>query len=66
MPTEPTPTLAVGTPVDVFSTYRQNWVRGFEIAAVQGEAYAVRRVLDAAVLPVAFESSDLRVAAHGW
>ncbi len=52
--------LAVGTNVEVFSTYRQAWVRGFSIAAVVGDRYALRRTSDGAVLGRTVSGTQVR------
>jgi hypothetical protein len=36
------------------------WVAGFELAAVSGQAYQVRRRSDHVVLPARFDESELR------
>jgi hypothetical protein len=58
-------TLTIGTEVDVFSTFRQDWVSGFEVAAVRDYRYALRRHLDWAVLPGLFEAENVRVTRPG-
>jgi len=59
MTTDTRSMLAVGTEVDVYSTFRQGWVSGFEIAAVRDSLYAIRRQVDWAVLPGMFKADDL-------
>jgi hypothetical protein len=44
-----------------FSTFRHDWVSGFEIAAVRDDRYALRRSMDWAVLPGQFTADDVRV-----
>ncbi|HVJ97561.1 MAG TPA: hypothetical protein VNC41_12100 [Acidimicrobiia bacterium] len=53
--------LAIGTEVEVFSTFRQDWITGFEVAAVRDDRYSLRRTIDWAVLPGQFPADDVRV-----
>ncbi|MGZ8733682.1 MAG: hypothetical protein ACXW1M_00710 [Acidimicrobiia bacterium] len=54
--------LAVGTRVEVRDRFCAGWNSGFEIAATTRDAYRVRRLSDAYVLPVEFAVVDLRPA----
>ena len=56
----PTGPLGPGTPVEVRNGYGSSWARGFEVAHVDGDEYAVRRVSDGHVLPETFEPDALR------
>jgi hypothetical protein len=58
---EPRVVIAIGTAVDVFSRFRQEWVGGFEVAAVRDHGYSIRRRLDWAVLPGVFGPDDVRL-----
>lgn len=53
-------TLRPGDLVEVFVRYNQSWVPGFEIAAIAGDGYQVRRTADQSLLPNITGSSDLR------
>jgi nitrogen fixation protein len=53
-------TYAPGDAVEVFNSYRQSWVGGFEVARAAGGRYALRRIPDWAVLPGTFDASALR------
>jgi hypothetical protein len=57
--------FAPGTRVEVRSRFRQDWVRGFEVAAAEGAGYRLRRLSDNALLPVVFAGADLRAAGSG-
>jgi hypothetical protein len=53
-----------GTPVEVRSTFSQQWVSGFEVAeSVEepGHGYRIRRRSDRSVLPIVFAPDDVRV-----
>jgi hypothetical protein len=54
--------LPVGTRVEVRDRFCAGWNSGFEIAAATRDAYRVRRLSDAYVLPVEFAVVDLRPA----
>jgi hypothetical protein len=54
--------LALGTRVEVKNGYGSSWARGFEVAAVEGGEYVVRRTSDGHVLPETFEADELRKA----
>jgi hypothetical protein len=58
------PQYYVGTEVEVFISYSQTWVRGFEIAGVTHGGYTLRRRSDWAVLPGAFTGHDIRPTQH--
>jgi hypothetical protein len=60
------PELSVGTPVEVRDRFRAEWSSGFEIAAATPDAYQIRRISDAYVLPVEFDAVDLRLAEARW
>jgi hypothetical protein len=57
--------FAPGTRVEVRSRFRQDWVRGFEVAAAEGPGYRLRRLSDNTLLPVVFAGTDVRVAGAG-
>ena len=57
--------FAPGTRVEVRSRFRRDWVRGFEVAVIEGLGYRLRRVSDNALLPVVFARDDLRLAGAG-
>jgi hypothetical protein len=57
--------FAPGTRVEVRSRFRQDWVRGFEVAEAEGAGYRLRRLSDNALLPVVFAGADLRTAGAG-
>lgn len=52
--------LAPGTKVEVRRRYDDRWARGFEVAAVDGDGYLVRRRSDGSVIPTPFSRADLR------
>jgi len=53
--------LAVGTKVEVRTSFDRSWARGFEVVEALGEAaYLVRRLSDDVVLPVALPADDVR------
>lgn len=54
--------LPVGTRVEVRDRFCAAWSCGFVVAAATPNAYRVRRVSDAYVLPVEFTALDLRPA----
>jgi hypothetical protein len=56
------PKLAVGTEVEVFSSFHNGWVSGFEITAIENGRFALRRHTDWAVLPGTFPADDLRAS----
>ncbi|MGQ0823634.1 MAG: hypothetical protein ACT4OX_01155 [Actinomycetota bacterium] len=53
-----------GTHVEVRSRFEEQWSRGFEISEIVNttgrDCYRLRRRSDGALLPVLFESDDLR------
>jgi hypothetical protein len=57
--------LAPGTKVEVRRRYDNRWSRGFEVAAVDGDGYLVRRRSDGTVIPAPFSRSDLRRERQG-
>jgi len=57
--------LAPGTRVEVRRRYDDRWTRGFEVAAVEGDGYLVRRASDRTVLPSTFARGDLRRERQG-
>jgi hypothetical protein len=57
--------FAPGTRVEVRSRFRRDWVRGFEVAVIEGVGYRLRRISDNAVLPVVFARDDLRLPGAG-
>lgn len=65
-----TPSIAVGTRVDVRSRYIGSWARGFEVADHVGSQYLIRRVSDNSVLPDLFDADDVRAErrkqGHWW
>lgn len=53
--------LAVGTKVEVRTSFDRSWARGFEVVEALGEAaYLVRRLSDDVVLPVAVPAENVR------
>ncbi len=58
--------LSPGTEVEVRTRYQGGWAPGFEVDAVQSdpshrnERYVLRRRSDGAVLPVAFNQTEVR------
>ncbi len=57
--------LAPGTRVEVRRRYDDRWTRGFEVAALEGDGYLVRRTSDGTVLPTPFDRIDLRRERQG-
>ena len=51
-----------GEPVEVYTAYVDDWVSGFEIAAVTSAGYRVRRQSDGSVLPTETDVRDVRPA----
>ena len=52
-------TLAPGAQVEVFSSFTDSWVRGFEIASTFNDGYQVRRLSDRSILPKTFVIREL-------
>jgi hypothetical protein len=58
--------LSPGTEVEVRTRYQGRWVPGFEVDAVhsdpreRNDRYVLRRRSDGAVLPVAFNQTEIR------
>ena len=52
--------MQVGDRVEVHTRFNDTWVSGFEVAAVVGSGYRVRRTSDGTVLPTITGVSDLR------
>jgi hypothetical protein len=52
--------LRPGADVEVRCRFDNHWARGFEIAAIENEAYRLRRRSDGAVLPATFGPRDIR------
>jgi hypothetical protein len=52
--------LAPGTKVDVRNRYQGTWVRGFEVAEVDGDGYRIRRMSDGSTLSELFSRDDVR------
>lgn len=52
--------LAPGTKVEVRRRYDNRWAQGFEVAAVDGDGYLVRRRSDGTVIPTPFSRAYLR------
>jgi len=57
--------LAPGTRVEVRRRYDDRWARGFEVAAIEGDGYILRRISDGTVLPTPFARADLRRERQG-
>jgi hypothetical protein len=53
-------TLTPGRRIEVRSRFDRTWSRGFEVAEVTSGGYRVRRLSDATVLPVVFDTKDVR------
>ena len=52
--------LRPGTHVEVRSSFDRNWKRGFQVEAVDGGGYRLRRLSDGAVLPTIFAFEVVR------
>jgi hypothetical protein len=52
--------FAPGTPVEVRSRFDATWARGFVVAGMSPQGYAIQRLSDGAVLPAVFRPEDLR------
>ena len=57
----PASTLGVGTKVCVRNRFLGDWVSGFKVAAVLGDGYRIRRLLDDHVFPDIFAFDDVRL-----
>ncbi|MGI8664042.1 MAG: hypothetical protein ACR2LQ_12660 [Acidimicrobiales bacterium] len=56
------PSLQIGEPVEVHTTFSDTWVPGFEIAEIVPEGYQVRRSSDGSLLRGYTSEFDLRPA----
>jgi hypothetical protein len=58
--------MELGADVEVHSRFDDTWIRGFEVAEIEQRdrsfALRLRRRSDGAVLPVLFDSKDVREA----
>ena len=54
------PELSVGDAVEVHTKFDDTWCPGFEVAAVRGNGYLLRRSHDGQLLPEPTSSADLR------
>lgn len=54
--------LDVGSRVEVRSRFDRRWTSGFSVAAVESDAYQLRRESDGTVLPAWFATDDVRAA----
>jgi hypothetical protein len=54
-----------GTPVEVRSRFRRDWVRGFEVASAEDHGYRLRRSSDNTLLPIVFDDEDVRLTGSG-
>jgi hypothetical protein len=52
--------LPEGTRVEVRRRFDQGWAQGFEVAAREDGGYLVRRLSDGEVLPLRFDTDDIR------
>lgn len=52
--------MDVGDQVEVYSSFSNSWVRGYEVAEIIREGYRVRRRSDASLLPGFSSEADLR------
>ena len=61
-PTRPGPSdpLQPGTPIEVRNRFDGRWAKGFEVSAVDGDGYRVRRLSDGRELPTVFDVDDIR------
>lgn len=53
--------LEPGTKVEVRRRFDQHWSRGFEIAEAVDDGYKLKRLSDNSVLPVVFDSDEVRL-----
>jgi len=54
--------LVVDTPLEVWCSFDNEWVRGFAVHEVNELGVVVRRTSDGAVLPKLFQLSEVRIA----
>ena len=54
------PETAIGAKVAVRNRYLGTWSAGFEVAALLGDGYSIRRTSDGAVLPAVIPFDDVR------
>ena len=52
--------MDIGDAVEVHTSFNDSWARGFEIAAVEGSGYRLRRTSDGVLLPGPTGPEDLR------
>ncbi len=55
------PALGVGMKICVRNRFLGDWSMGFEVAAVTGEGYRIRRVSDGLSFPDVFPFDDVRL-----
>ncbi len=60
-----TPTIPMGSHVEVRRRFDRRWARGFLVDAVLDHGYLLRRLSDDSVLPAVFSADDLRPEAGG-
>jgi hypothetical protein len=53
-------TVTIGTRVEIHNVHLQTWIRGFQVAAIIGDGYLVRRLSDHCILPRTFGPDDIR------
>ncbi|MGA2520897.1 MAG: hypothetical protein ABSG81_08800 [Acidimicrobiales bacterium] len=53
-------TVTIGTRVEVRNVHLQTWCRGFQVAALVGDGYLVRRIYDGFILPRCFSAEVIR------
>jgi hypothetical protein len=58
---EASPPLDVGTKVYVRSRYLGQWCGGFEVAAVSGDGYRIRRISDGHAFPDVFSFEEVHL-----
>ena len=53
-----------GTRVEVMNHFDGSWSRGFEIASIEDDFYAIRRMSDGNVLPLLFADEEVHPASQ--
>ena len=53
--------LTPGTAIEVRNRLDGRWSKGFEVAAVAGEGYRIRRLSDGRELPTTFGADQIRL-----
>jgi len=52
--------VTIGTRVEVRNVHLQTWCRGFQVVAVLGDGYLLRRLYDGFILPRCFSAEVIR------